>query len=219
MGLKQIKSSEGTVLEYVEHTIDKNTLKIEQKSKLVKVVSTFTYTEGAKAFSVQNKITNISRQDIVLEEVSSFVLHGLAPCTDTEGMYLTRFLQSHHTECQPRRASFEELGFFSNDRQPEQQKRICAINIGSWSTKEALPQGIIENTKAGIALMFQIESSTAWYYEISDVNDTLYLYLAGASTSHCGWCKSLKDGESYTTARVAISTAEGVSDAVGEMTK
>ena len=219
MGLKQVQSSEGPRLVYAGHSIDGNVLTIEQKTSLVSVVTTFTYTEGAKAFSVQNEITNISGEEIVLEEVSAFTFGGLAKCTDTDGMYLTRFLQSHHTECQPRRESFAELGFFSNDRQPEQQKRISGVNIGSWSTKEALPQGIIEDTKRGIVLMFQIESGTAWYYEISDENDALYLYLTGPSTSHCGWCKALKTNESYKTPRVSLSVSDTVDGAIAEMTK
>ena len=43
---------------------------------------------------------------------------------------------------------------------------ISGCNVGSWSTKEALPQGILENR--GRFLMFQIESNNSWYYEMAN---------------------------------------------------
>lgn len=46
------------------------------------------------------------------------------------------------------------------------QKRIAFADIGNWSSKEGLPQRIVEGKNG--CLMFQSESNNSWYYEISD---------------------------------------------------
>ncbi len=219
MGMKPTCSSEGNRLTYVSHEIDGDKLTIVQKSELVNIATVFEYMTDASVFRAHTEVTNISDEDIVLEDVSALLFPYLGRCDDTDGLYYTRFVQGHHTECQPRRASFNELGFFSNTRQPAQQKRISFANVGSWSTKEELPQGIIEDTKNGTVLMFQIECHASWYYEISDRRGKLYLYMTGASSPFGGWYKKLAKGESYTTPNVTLALSDSVDGVIGEMTK
>ena len=219
MGMKPTCSSEGKRLTYVSHSIDGDKLTVTQKSELVSVVTVFEYVTDARVFRAHTEVTNISDDGIVLEDVSAVLFPYLGRCDDTSGLYFTRFVQGHHTECQPHRASFDELGFFSNTKQPAQQKRIAFANVGSWSTKEELPQGIIEDTANGRAIMFQIECNASWYYEISDRRGKLYLYLTGASSPFGGWCKHLAKGETYRTPNVAIALSDSVEGVIGEMTK
>jgi len=219
MGMKPACSSEGSRLTYVSHELSGDKLTVVQKSELVSAATVFEYMTDAKAFRARTEVTNISDGDIVLEDVSALLFPYLGRCDDTDGLYYTRFVQGHHTECQPYRASFDELGFFSNTRQPAQQKRISFANVGSWSTKEELPQGIIEDTKNGTALMFQIECNATWYYENSDRRGKLYLYVTGASSPFGGWYKKLAKGEKYATPNVAIALSDSVSGVIGEMTK
>ena len=219
MGMKPTCSSEGKRLTYVNHVIDGDKLTIVQKSELVGVKTVFEYLTNATVFRAHTEVTNVSDEDIVLEDVSALLFPYLGKCDDTEGLYYTKFVQGHHTECQPYRASFDELGFFSNTRQPAQQKRIAFTNVGSWSTKEELPQGVIEDTKNGTVLMFQIECNATWYYEISDRRGKLYLYATGASSPFGGWYKKLAKGESYRTPSVALALSHSVCGVLGEMTK
>ena len=94
------------------------------------------------------------------------------------------------------------------------QKRIAFANVGSWSTKEELPQGIIEDAKSNRFLMFQIESNASWYYEIADCRAEYYLYLGGANLPFGAWSKALKAGvESIWTSSTMytrLRTAAGV---------
>ncbi len=219
LGAKMAHSSEGRRLRYVSHSLTGNRLEIVQCSALVEVKTVFTAYDDTNAFSVRTEVKNIAETEIVLEEVSSLVLtgfgeHGIDSAKD---LWFTRFTQSHHAECQPRKMSFEELGLFRGNT--ESQKRIAGVNIGSWSTKEELPQGIIEDRVSGHLTMFQIESNASWYYEIADVEERYYLYLGGANLPFGDWSKALQPQEIYSTINVAVAFGDSLDKVVGEMTK
>lgn len=218
LGVKMPNSSEGGRLFYCSHKVIENQLEIVQCSKKIETTTVFRRYADNNTLRIYTQVKNISETDIILEEVSAFVVYGL----DTEGierpdkMYFTRFYNSHRTECQPHRYSFEELGFLRG--MINSQKSISFANIGSWSTKTELPQGIIENGDQKF-LMFQIESNAGWYYEISDRSLTYYLYLGGLNATFGGWEKRLAKKESYRTVNIAISFGNSVGQVVGEMTK
>lgn len=219
MGSKLVSSSEGWRLRYVSHTVRDNVLEIVQESPVVRVKSVFTTYDDTNAVRVRTEVTNITQEPIVLEEVSAFALTGIGgqerkKRPDT--MFLTEFLQGHHAECQPRRRSFRELGLYGG---ASSQKRAGQVNIGSWSTKEALPIGIVEDTESGNFLMYQIESNASWCFEISDWLDQYYLWLGGGSLPFGSWSRQLAPGESYATPYAAVTFGRDVNDVVGEMTK
>ena len=218
LGIKMAESSEGARLMYESHMQTENVLEIVERSELVRVKTTYTAYEGTNAVRVQTEVTNISEKEIILEEVSAFFGLGLGSIDDADDLYFTRFQQSHHAECQPRRRSFRDWGLFRANTQS--QKRISFANVGSWSTKEELPQGIIENKKTGAFVMFQIESNSSWYYEIGDVSlQQYYLYLSGPNASFGGWSKALQKGESYRSLSVALAFGDSINSIVAEMTK
>ncbi len=220
MGAKMANSSEGVRLSYVSHELGGNSISITQRSELIKAKTTFESLADANAVRVYTEITNISNEAVTLEEVSAFVLPGIGDdIGNVEGLYYTRFVQSHHTECQPKRLSFADLGFHSDPKQPESQKRISCSNVGSWSTKEELPQGIIEDANKNSFIMFQIESNNSWYYEISDRDKEFYLWLGGANLPFGSWSKSLNKGETYRTPNVAVAVSDSLNGVLGEMTK
>jgi len=219
MGVKMANSSEAYRLRYYSHTQTEDTLILKQRSHLIETTTVFTCYENSNAIRVYTEAENISREAIVLEEISSFMCGGIGEKgIDSAGdLYFTRFIQSHHVECQPQTYSFPSLGLYRAN--VESQKRIAFANVGSWSTKEELPQGLIEDKARGEITMFQIESNQAWYYEIADSMGEYYLYLGGANSSFGGWCKKLEQGERYRTPNVVLSFGKTVNEAVGEMTK
>ena len=219
-GIKMIPSSEGDKLTFVSYAENENVLEIIQSTNLVEVKTVFQVYEDSNAIRIQTVVTNISSETIVLEEVAAFAISGIGGAdavNKTESCFFTRFLQSHHMECQPRRYSFAELGL--GNEAMNSQKRIAFANIGSWSTKEELPQAIIEDTETGNMIMFQIESNSSWYYEISDIEKQYYLYLSGANLPFGGWSVRMQPEESYTTPAVALAFGKNLNDLVGEMTK
>lgn len=211
-----IRSSEGERLDYVSHTLTDGQLVIEQKSDLIAVKTVLSIYGGACAFKVHSEITNISDKEITLEEVSSFVLGGIAGgINDTESAYIYRFIQSHHGECQPREFSLFNLGLFNAN--PISQKRVFGANIGSWSTKEELSQAILEYN--GEYTMFSIESNNDWYWEVSDFAEKLYLYTGGGNVNFGSWCKKLAANQTYRTVSVNFSFGKSLDEVIGEMTK
>lgn len=220
MGAKMVSSSEGAKLKYVSHTLSDKRLEVTQKSEKILVKTVFEQTNHASAFCAYTEVENISNEDIVLEDVSAIVIGGIGDGLESvDHLYFTRFVQSHQAECQPRRASFESLGMPACVQQPAAQRRIAFANVGSWSTKEALPQGIIEDESTSSFTMFQIESNASWYYEISDMAKQFYLYLGGANSTFCSWSKKLAPGARYRTPKVALAFGKSLNEVIGNMTK
>ena len=219
LGIKMINSSEGKRLIYVSHQQTDNRLEIVQKSELIETKTVFLAYTDTSTIRIYTEVKNISLREIVIEEVSSFVgvFLGENSVENSKNLLFYRFIQSHHAECQPRKQSFYEYGLHRGNI--ESQKRISFANIGSWSTKEELPQGIIENSKTNDFLMFQIESNSSWYYEIGDKSGEYYLYCGGANLPFGGWSKLLKTKETYCTPNVAVSLGNSLNEVIGEMTK
>ena len=217
LGIKMIKSSEGHKLRYVEHTQSENVLEIVQQSDLVRTVTTFSMHSDNNGVQIRTRVTNRSAEPIVLEEVSAFVLAGFASLAKTAQIDFTRFAQSHHTECQPVTHTLHELGLFAHLGQ--RQERVAFANVGSWSTKEALPQGILTDTNTKKSMLFQIESNNSWYYELGTMGASLYLYLGGANASHGAWSKQLLPGQSYETVAVSLIFGQNLDDLLANATR
>ncbi len=213
--LKARYCSEFDTLKYKSHTTENNVLTIEQENDSIAVKTVFKGYDDSTAISCYTEVENISDKPIVLEQVSSLYLDLCIPRNRIKDSYLYPFIQGHHGECQPRRISLFEAGIC--DIALRCKHRVSHANVGSWSTKEALPQGIIESN--GRFTMFQIESNNSWYYEISDDRDKIYLYLGGGSCPFCSWAKKLESGEKYRTKGVAVCYSDSLNGVVGEMTK
>lgn len=215
MGIKMGVSSEGPALRYVSHQRKEHSLEILQRSGLVEVKSVFLSYPDTETVRTYTEVRNISDKAITLEEVSAFKGMNFGKIRDSKDIYLYKFYQGHHTECQPRRLSLFDLGLIRYAGAGN--KRVSSCNVGSWSTKEELPQGIIECN--GQFTMFEIESNQSWYYEISDANAKLYLYLSGANSSFGSWTKRLQPGQVYRTLTAAIAFSDSLNGVLGEMTR
>ena len=218
LGVKMALSSEGWKMKYVSHEIKGNVLKIVQKTDIIEACTVFTAYEDSNAVRIFSTYKNISGEAIVLEEASSFCVTGFGVngIDSAKNLDFYSFTQSHHAECQPRKMSFFDHGMFRGTI--ESQKRIAFANVGSWSTKERLPQGIIADNEKCEFLMFQIESNNSWYYEIGDKFNEYYLYL-GINLTFNGWSKKLEPNEKYTTVNVAVTFGNSLNGVIGEMTK
>jgi len=215
LGNNLANSSEGLNFKYVSHELNDNSLIIKLKSNLIlATVNIFGY-DDTNTIRVNTEIENISDEPLTIEELSIFKLPNLGSALNTKNLYFTKFCQSHATECQPRRFSFFDYGLTKGNF--EGQNKISHTNIGSWSTKEELPQGIIETNNKFI--MFEIESSSNWHYEIADKWAMYYLYLGGNNFINNNWFINLNKNEKLTTNYSAISFGENLNEVVGMMTK
>ncbi len=217
MGVKMVDSSEGNRFKYVSHVQSENSLEIVQRSELIEAVTRFVAFDDCNALQIKTTVKNISNEPLVLEEVSSMTFSGIGSAHTTDQLAFTRFIQCNYGEAQPERYTFRDLGLYR--AASHSPKRVAFCNVGSWSTKEELPQGIIEDIAAGEFVMFQIECNHSWYYEISDVNEKYYLYLGGANSTHGNWSKKLEAGQSYTAPTVCLVFGKSLNQTLGEMTK
>ncbi len=213
-GGKTAKTSQGMKLGYLSHEEKENRLSIIQRAEKVEVQTTFEKSEGTKALRITQTVKNISEEEIILEEVS-FSMKGLFGISNDEPqkVFFTKFYQSHHQECQSRRFSLFDYGFSrAND---ESQHRVAYANVGSQSTKEELPQGILEYE--GQFCMFQIESNHSWLYEIGDYMAGFYLTLSTANYTQLNWAKRLQKGESYQAANVVLTFGDSLEEVLTDM--
>lgn len=162
-----------------------------------------------KAVRSYATVENISGQKIGLEYVSSFCLYGF----DIQTLWLCH--NAWCRELQWRAYSPEEPGYSHINN--FSTKRIAVSNTGTWSTKEYMPLGIIENGEE--CIFFQIENNGSWNFEISDIQDRNYLKLSGPSEQENGWWKELLPGETFETVRAAICFEKTMDGVLGEMTK
>ena len=142
VGAKAVRCSETENLRYVSHCIKGDALTVTQANELCEVTIRFRAFEDTNAVQVSTEVKNVFAENITVELLSSFVLGGLfGGRKNADKTYFTKFTQGHHCECQPRRFSLEQYGF--NAYVDGGEKCLTYKNIGSWSSKEELPQGIL----------------------------------------------------------------------------
>lgn len=216
VGAKAVRCSETENLRYVSHCIKGDALTVTQANELCEVTTRFRAFEDTNAVQVSTEVKNVFAENITVELLSSFVLGGLfGGRKNADKTYFTKFTQGHHCECQPRRFSLEQYGF--NAYVDGGEKCLTYKNIGSWSSKEELPQGILEYD--GKFLMFQIESNSHWQYTVSAQKGELNLCLSGGSAFCGNESRELQKGESLQTPIVAIACGNSLNAVIGEMTK
>lgn len=118
--------------------------------------------------------------------------------------------------------TFDELGMASTgpDDFHRSSTTIGVGNTGSWSSKEYLPMGYLQNTEMNSGLYWQIENNGSWYWEISDEDGQYYLKLSGPNEQQNHWWINLEPGASFTSVTAAVgSTIGGSNEAMAELTK
>lgn len=219
-GAKQFESSETYNLKYISYSETHNRLEIVQASEKLSVVTTFLAYDDTKTIRVWSHVTNTSDKPVTLEHVSSFMCYGfgLDDAKSTDRLYINKFYNSWHAECQPERLSFRRLGLF-NGNDVRSMKRVSGCNTGSWSTKEELPMSIIEDADSGRFMMFQIETNNSWYYEFGDNAGLVYMNIGGPNTTFNQWSKVIQPKCGFETVKTAIVVGGSINEVVGEMTK
>ena len=165
------------------------------------------------------EVKNISERPVGLEYVSSFSFTGF----DTGCIPLNeniRVLIPHNTWCREadwREYSLSDLGY---EKTTEfSGKRISVHNTGSFSCKEYLPMGAVTNKATGNTYLWQIENNGSWQWEISDIDNMLYLKLSGPTEQENAWYKELKTGETFHSVKAAIAVGSDFDSALASLTR
>lgn len=223
-GAKHLAAGESAASEFADFQQQKTSDGTEYcfvfRTKRLKIKTSFRFYNGLNAFRVYNSVTNISEEDICLEEVNALLLGGLGcggevSAYDSLCLYIPH--NSWHTEAQWERYSLRELSLFNGNKNTN-MKRVSVNNTGSLSTKECLPMGILENTENGTFLLWQIESSGSWHYELGDNDNEIYLNVGGPNFTDNFWAKRLAPGETFEGIPAAFAVGNSLNDVLGEIT-
>ena len=217
-GAKQISLSEGNDFRYVSHRLSADRLEIVQRTESVQTVTSFEAFPGTSALRIRNTVENVGARTVTLESVNAFSCFGLGGrgAGAVDEIFLHRFHNSCYTECQPQIHSLRSLGLCGDGI--TNMKAVRGFNTGSWSTKEELPQAILEDRAAGRFLMFQIENNGSWYWEVLEYDNFLVLNVAGPNEPFSHWSKKLRPGERFVGVAATFCGGGSLNEVLAEMT-
>lgn len=81
--------------------------------------------------------------------------------------------------------------------------------VGTWNTTNHLPMGVLEDLDTGLSWFWQLETSGSWQMEVARIGEAFYVAAGGPSARYGDWYVTLKPGESYTSAPLAIGCVAG----------
>lgn len=210
------RSEQTAALRYVSHTVEGNVLSIVQRSATLETVSRYECYGDTNAVRVTQEVRNISPEVVCLEMANTVAIHfGGDILTDSRAYRFHKFNNARYTEAMPDVRSLYELGL-------QWVNYVFHVeNVGNASASEHLPQGILEDTRDGSMLMFQIESYFDWFYQISAAEDTgrFELQIGGPSALYHSWNRVLQPGDAYRTVPVALAAGSSLNGVLAEMTR
>ena len=210
----------GSALRYERHSLTNNEqgdlFEIVQATDEIRVKTCWQFYDGVKAIRAWNEVTNIGDARFPLEYVSSFALTGIGhDAGGSAGNYAMAI--PHNTwfgECQWKMNTLHELGY--DPVNSFSMKRIALSSTGTWACSEHLPMGAFLQQDG--AMLWQIETSGSWCWEVSDLKNQLYLRLSGPSWQEHQFLKRLAPGETFVSVPCALTFGSDFEGSVCEMT-
>ncbi len=214
-GTNRLRGSDAVrQLRYVSHNIEGGVLTLVQKSDIAEVTSVYKGYGDTGAVRVTQTIKNIGKSDMCLEMANTISIgFGGDVMEDGKVYKLHKFHNTRYTEAIPEVRSLYDYGFYWEN------EIFHVYNVGNASSYAYLPQAILENSRDGGFLMFQIECYHDWFYEICHSGEMFHLEIGGPSARLHAWNKILKPGESYTTVPVALAYADTLNSLLAQMTR
>ncbi|MDO8685964.1 MAG: alpha-galactosidase, partial [Clostridiales bacterium] len=226
-GSKHIGTMPGKILKYVSHSDCRNDmgrkLEITLEAEEISLTIHYQFIDTVPVIRSWTEVTNNSSVSKGLEYLSSFSLSGITKEGLQSWEKKSRLHIPHNTwtgEAQWKNYSLPELGLTKVVAGTHSLKRISCSSTGTWSSSEFLPMGCFEDTECGTMLFWQIEHNGSWNWEISDIQNQLYLKISGPAENENHWWKNLRPGEKFVSVPAAIGTVSGgFEKAICELTK
>lgn len=231
-GYKHNKGSDSDQLLYVDHAIteEKNgkLLRINMEDGELQVAYFMQFYNNAAAVRTWSEVKNRGSEDIGIDYISSFIYEGLGKNGNKsyfEKMEIYVPRNSWANEAQWNKYSAQSLGLsfmpVEGYQLPDSSNnRFHYGNMGSWSTCEYLPMGMIRDQETGEIFYSEIDFSGSWSIEYGSTKDkNMYIALMGPDDESMWW-KNLKAGEKFSTVPAVFGVCIGdESAAVSELTK
>lgn len=215
-----INRSETEKLRYITHKVVENEyckkLYVIQGNAEIEVESEFTIFNGINTITQQNTVKNISQKEICITCISGVCLTGIYGNIDYKKVeYITGY-NTWFCECQFKTLSLDDLGIMQGNHVSTFFKHSFNNN-GSWSSKDMLPLGIIQNENS--CMMWTIEAGGSWHAEIGNYYGGIYFTAGSLDINNNAFYKNLKYGERLQSQNVTLSFGENLDGVVKEITK
>ncbi|MBE6750529.1 MAG: alpha-galactosidase [Ruminococcaceae bacterium] len=213
---RHIKHRCPTIPKYHSHSDKKNEsgrlFTLVLRTEKLEIKQFYQFYNGIKTISAWCEVENISNEDVGLEYVSSFCL---MPGENFEPSNFEVFIPNNSwcEELNWQKFTLEKLGL-GNKKLSGTHKKFSVSNTGNYSTKSHLPMGVLYNKNEDTSLLWQIESSCSWTWELSYVFKNLFLRVSGPSELENFWWKNLKPNQKFTSVKAAVSVTNGGFDEV-----
>jgi alpha-galactosidase len=222
-----VHSAVGDRLRYESHEISgaggDESLIVTQRdagSGLVALVRLTSATPGS--YRVETSVRNDASTAITVTAVSSAVLGFAANQDDLDQMTLhharSDWLAENRWTADDVRTLLPRLDLELHGQ--DGRGRFAVTSHGTWSTGEFLPTGILVDDTSGAALLWQIETSGAWHWELSQGIPGAALSLLGPTDLEHQFAQLLDPGEKFSAVPIALVVADdGPDSAIAEATR
>lgn len=214
----------GARLRYRGHTVDGDTLRIDQLDETtgLSVASVFEVRAGVGAFRTWTEVT--AGEALVLDFVSTFATGAfLTAAPDVDAFALASAANDWVAESRWTIRPLREIGLARIDRDVQHQpprSRLHVANRGSWSSGEQAPTAALLASSGTYALAWQVEHNGPWGYEIGETRHGAYLLLTGPTDQDNHWSVRLEPGETFTSVPASVAyAAGGVDKVLGALTR
>ncbi|GAA4690223.1 alpha-galactosidase [Promicromonospora umidemergens] len=158
-----------------------------------------------------------SDRELVLDHVTTGVVAGLGHAARWEHeLAVWEAANPWSGEFRWRRSTLAERGLYDVGMvrfgQVGSKNRISLTSTGAWSTSEHLAMGLVEDTRTGRLLAWQVETSGAWHAELGDRYDDVYLAVMGPTAHEHHWAGHLDATTRFTSVPVSLAVVPGAAD-------
>lgn len=103
---------------------------------------------------------------------------------------------------------------------PGTRASVVRSNLGTFSTNGSLPMGALARRDQKQSLVWQIEHSGSWRWELGNILYGLYLVAGGPTDQDHQWTRTLKPGDIFESVTTAVAVADaGVDEAFRALTQ
>ena len=181
---------------------------------------------GGGVLRSRARLTNGGTSPVTLESVTSFLGGGLAGpggALDDVDVYWADndWLSEGRWQCRRLRDALPDLN--RTEHQARSRARFALTSAGSWSSGTYLPMGAVVNRETGHAMLWQVEHSGGWHWQLGEHTGvgpgSSYLALLGPTDAEHHWRLKVNPGESFETVPVALAVSSaGFEGAVSGLT-
>ncbi|HEY0259883.1 MAG TPA: glycoside hydrolase family 36 protein [Lacisediminihabitans sp.] len=224
----------GARLRYRDHTVStdahgRDILTLTQVDDTTGLVATSTFAAypGVPAIQTETTLTNEGALRQVVQMVSTFATGAFI--TRGESIQDVSLLRGRSEWCGESRWAWTPL--HGPDGLPDinttlhdhdARGTLTTVSKSTWSSGEYLPTGILENTRTGRALAWQIEHNGAWRWEVDgrrEHENALSIVVSGPTDIDHQWNTALAPGESFTSIPVSFAvSSDGYEGAIAGLT-